>query len=115
MSAGKDKQLVIVLPVPQGMSVSVETLRELGVNAKDKLSLQLKRSHYGLKQVSGLLTELLSTKLLTLDLASECLKRVSIIYGRLNKITRSNTIRPSKEVRADFTIHAVVSHTTSTS
>lgn len=78
MNAGKDKQLVIFFAVPQGMSVSVETLRELGVNAKDKLSLQLKKSLYGLKQVSGLLTKLLSAKLLTLDLASACLKRVSI-------------------------------------
>ncbi|KAG2949038.1 hypothetical protein PC117_g5547 [Phytophthora cactorum] len=44
----------VYLEIPQGMVISKDLLRKLGVDGKDRLTLRLKKSLYGLRQAGRL-------------------------------------------------------------
>ncbi|OWZ15198.1 putative mitochondrial protein [Phytophthora megakarya] len=63
VKADKEEDLWIYIRVPQGMKVSEEILKELGVETDAKVALELKKALYGLKQAGRLWSKLLHAKL----------------------------------------------------
>eukprot|EP00644_Phytophthora_capsici_P019545 jgi/Phyca11/133583/e_gw1.570.7.1 len=63
VKADKEAELDIYIRVPQGMKVSEEIKRRLGVVSDKELVLELQKALYGLKQAGRLWSKLLHKKL----------------------------------------------------
>ncbi|OWZ15971.1 putative mitochondrial protein, partial [Phytophthora megakarya] len=64
VKADKEPELVIFIRIPQGMKISEEALKKLGVMSEKDLVLELQKALYGLKQAGRLWSKLLQQKLL---------------------------------------------------
>ncbi|POM72016.1 Integrase catalytic core protein [Phytophthora palmivora] len=63
VKADKEAELVIYIRVPQGMKISEEIRKKLGVVKDGELALELQKALYGLKQAGRLWSQLLQKKL----------------------------------------------------
>ncbi|KAG6617388.1 Integrase catalytic core protein [Phytophthora cinnamomi] len=66
VKADKEPELVIYIRLPQGMAISEDIKKKLGVASDDDLVLELKKALYGLKQAGRLWSKMLQRKLLAL-------------------------------------------------
>ena len=81
VKADKESDLEILLQVPKGMDVSSEVIKSLGATSVSKLSLQHRKSLYGLKQAGRLWSQLLHAWLMDADF-QQCVSNMCLYWKK---------------------------------